>query len=131
MDKKVSDVKPVRKQTDAVIQKWKAPIVALKATWDMATVAHKGLVPGQCDDWPTIQAYMEKFGLFTKAPKGGYLMCDAHYPTIEKARLKLMVEDPNLSDTVRKAIIEQCVEDAGGGIIPTTTEEEDTSYAAD
>lgn len=69
MDTKINKVMPVRKSVSAVIQKWKVPIVAVKATYEVAMIPHKGLLVGQSDYFNTFLKYGKALGMIEKSDK--------------------------------------------------------------
>lgn len=110
MDNKVSKTLPVRKHTSIVIKKWKVPIVATHADWEMATVPHDGLVVGEVADWGLIDKYMREYDLLAKGEKGKWVMCGEDYPTLTACKEKFL-GDKDFNAAVRKAIIDQVLAD--------------------
>ena len=110
-DKKVHSVMPYAKKVDAIARKWKVPVVARHAKWDMALVNHAGLAVGECDPWPRLREYAQDFDILTKEGKGWNLL-GAHYGKLADARQALM-DDPELMAKVREMVAEKFVEKAG------------------
>ena len=82
MDTKISTTMPVIKDTKFVLSKWKCPMLNASGTFQMATLPHKGLKVGQCDDFNTVSEYLKAFGKFEKDEKKGWVILDEHYDTI-------------------------------------------------
>lgn len=51
---------PVKKNVSAIVKKYKVPVNALKANFDMVMIAHKGLVVGESDSWLTVKGMLEE-----------------------------------------------------------------------
>lgn len=66
MDTKINKVLPVRKDVIATIQKWKVPIVAVKAEYEIAMVPHGELKVGMSDYFNTFLKYGKALGLIQK-----------------------------------------------------------------
>jgi recombination protein RecA len=69
MDNAISKVMPVRKDVSAIIQKWKVPIVAVKASYEVVMIPHKGLTVGMSDYFSTFLSYGKSLGLIAKSDK--------------------------------------------------------------
>jgi len=118
MDPKISSTMPVIKKSSFIIRKWKVPIVAASGEYDMSMIHHKGLQPGECDDFNAIVQYLKDFGQMEKAPKGGWMILEEHYPTIDKFEYYLTT-NPSYNVELRSAIIARVLEEGvvtkGGG----------------
>lgn len=119
VDKKISAVMPIAKQTDIVIQKWKVPILNTAIKYDMVMIPHKGLSVRQTDCWNTVEKLLSSMGHFKKNPGkgGGWLLFEEPYPTIVAARDKFYGDDAFRAD-VLKFLIQEGLQDedafAGG-----------------
>ena len=122
VDEKVSKTMPCRKKIKAVIQKWKVPIAATVAEFEVVMMPHKGLAVGTCNDWGTITKKMENHGLFGKTKNGkAWFMVDVdgvvhEYKTIKSCK-EVFYADDALSTMVKKALIEKELDDAHGGAV--------------
>lgn len=110
MDSKVSTVMPIKKVTTFAISKWKCPILAASGKFEMVTMAHNGMVPGFCDDFNTVAAYLKEFGMFEKADKKGWAILGEVYPTQAEFKAKLYA-DKKFGTEVRQGIITRLLED--------------------
>lgn len=88
IDKKVSDVMPVRKEVNFVVKKFKIPLLAASGKFEMATMPHGALKVGQCHDAPTIKTFLEVFGEWEQV-KGGWKVWGAEYKTQKDWSAKL------------------------------------------
>lgn len=67
MDESVSKKLPVRKGMSVVVKKWKVPITAKKAEFEVVMIPHAGYKSGQCmKEWNTIYAMAQAHGLLSK-----------------------------------------------------------------
>lgn len=85
VDKKVSDIMPVCKATNVVIQKWKVPITAISADYEMVMVPHDGLGVGATKDWNFVEKAMRERGWLVKS-KNSWLMFEEPYGTLLECR---------------------------------------------
>lgn len=121
VDKKISAVMPIAKQTDIVIQKWKVPILNTAIKYDMVTIPHKGLVVRQTDCWNTVEKLLRSMGHLDKAEgkAGGWVMFEEHYPTLVAARDRFYA-DAEFRSNVLAYLIQEGLQDddilAGGEI---------------
>ena len=107
MDNKISKVLPIAKEINFQLPKNKTPIIAVSGALQMVTVAHNGFVPGDCDDWNTILAYLKMLGLMAKKEKGqGWIMLEKEYLKQEDCEAAIRA-DPVFGNFVRKTIIEK------------------------
>ncbi len=110
MDKKISDTMPIIKQTDAVIQKWKVPIVGNTIKYDMVTVAHKGLKVGETQAWNLVEKTLQSMGHLGKGPNGkGWVMFGEAYPTLLACREKFNA-DSEFRSKLLMFLIEQALD---------------------
>lgn len=104
VDAKYHDSLPVAKEVNFKIVKHKVPIVAKTGDMFIVMVPHKGLKPGDCDDFKIFQAYMEKHKLLEKT-KDGYQVGGKDYKTLRVLRDTLNA-DIKTAMTIKGAIIE-------------------------
>jgi hypothetical protein len=109
VDPKIHKTMPIAKNVKAVIKKWKVPILAVGAEFEMVTYPHKGLGVGETDDWSVVSEYLKTFGQIEKQ-KDGYLMLGESYPT-QKAMQERFYTDHKFSDDIRSALIQRLLED--------------------
>ena len=109
MDSKVSSTMPIAKETKFVLNKWKCPVLSAEGGFTMATMAHKGLKVGQCDDFNTVSEYLKAFGLFEKDAKKGWHIFGEHYEIIQPFRDRVYA-DPEFGAKVRQAIVERMLQ---------------------
>lgn len=64
-DEKISKALPARREMQTDIKKARVKTCSANAKWEMNLIANGGYGVGECDDWTTIKAYLEHFGLWT------------------------------------------------------------------
>lgn len=111
MDAKINKALPARKQTQFVIKKWKVPVVSTHGVYEMACVPHPNIKVGHTDDWNTVKLYAEQFGILSKADKG-WKLADKLFPT-QIAIKQAVLEDPDLHQGLKQALIEKALEVGG------------------
>jgi recombination protein RecA len=104
MDSAISKAMPVRKKVTFIVKKWKCPVLTASGVFEMATIPHKGLAIGQCDDFNTVSEYLKTFGLFEKDAKKGWIIMGEHYETIAPFKEKIYA-DEKFGAAVRQEII--------------------------
>ena len=92
------------RETRAIIKKYKFPVVATEAVYDMVMIPHSGLAPGRTRDFPTLKSYAQDMGILKKAEGGGWDFLGDVYPTLDEFwdRLK---DDMPAFDAVKRVII--------------------------
>jgi recombination protein RecA len=92
MDPKISKAMPAYKDVTVQLVKWKVPVLATEASFDMAMIPNPKLNLGEVDSWGLVEQLLEHFGMLAKDPKKGYwLNTDGsaakdngiHYPTLK------------------------------------------------
>jgi recombination protein RecA len=92
MDAKISKAMPAYKDVTVQLIKWKVPVLATEAQFDMAMIPNPKLALGEVDSWGLVEQLLEHFGMLVKDPKKGYwLNTDGaagpdngmHYPTLK------------------------------------------------
>lgn len=111
MDPKISNVMPVRKKMSFIIRKWKVPIYNVSGDFEAAMLPHSGLLPGQTNDWPTLDKCLRMYGLLEKNDKGVWVMCGSTYPTLTACRERLAA-DIAYADEIKNALIAKAIEEA-------------------
>lgn len=111
IDKSVSQVMPVRKDVSFVVKKFKIPILAASGKFEMATMDHGVLQIGQCDDAKTLRSYLEAFGEFGKADKGGWQIMGEVYATQQAWKARLF-NDEAYGAQVRKHVVDHLMSDS-------------------
>lgn len=74
--------------------------------FEMATMNHGGLTIGQCDDAKTLRSYLEAFGEFKKADKGGWEIFGEVYSTQVGWKNRLFA-DYDYGTKVRKHVVDK------------------------
>lgn len=120
VDKKISDTMPIIKQTDAVIQKWKVPIVGNTIKYDMVTIPHAGLLVGQTTAWNTVEKMLQSMGHLVKGEKKGWKLFGDEHPTLLSCREKFYADD-EFRKKLLMYLIEQAL-DADDSVITTEGE---------
>ncbi len=113
MDDAVSNMVPCRKHGQAVLKKWKVPIVAVHSEFDLVTYPHRGKAVGEYDDWKVLRTMLERYEFFGKKGKGWFLG-DEEFPTM-KAAVAHLYGNKELLAEVKHRIIELALEEAHGG----------------
>lgn len=108
MEPKLSTVMPAYKEVECVIQKWKCPILAIKAAYSMQMIQALGNSPGYINDWNTVSTYMRELDYLSKAPKGGWQMNGGIYPTLDACKAALYGDLEALAD-MKSTIIAELV----------------------
>jgi recombination protein RecA len=72
IDNKISKTMPVRKDVSVILQKWKVPVLAREASFEMAMIKHNEMQIGECDSWNTVESLLKHFGMLVKDPKKGW-----------------------------------------------------------
>lgn len=92
VDPKISKAMPAYKDVTVQLIKWKVPVIATEASFDMAMIDNPKLAVGDVDSWSLVEQLLEHFGMLAKDPKKGYwLNTDGkagpdngiHYPTLK------------------------------------------------
>jgi len=111
-DKKISEAMPVAKEVNFIVKKWKCPILRSSGKFEMVTIAHKGLKPGQSDDFNLVKADLESFGLWVKNDKKGYTGLGEQFDTIQAFKDKLY-GDPEYGAEIRENLILKMLASSG------------------
>lgn len=106
MDKKLSTVMPAYKEVNAVLQKWKCPILAVNAVYTMQMIEAGGNKPGFISDWNTVSSYMKELDYLTKGEKGGWVMNGETYKTLEECKETIYGNAEMLADMKATIIAE-------------------------
>lgn len=109
VDKKINPVLPALKEITATIQKWKMPILAAHAEFQMFMLSHNGHPPGYVNDWNTISTYLKELDYLGKAEKGGWIMMGEPFKTLEDCRAHLYSDPAGLIE-VKATIIQELLE---------------------
>ena len=72
VDPKVSKAMPAYKDVTVQLIKWKVPVLATEASFDMAMIKNPKLDLGEVDSWNLVENLLEHFGMLVKDPKKGY-----------------------------------------------------------
>lgn len=118
MDTKISKTLPVAKHVIATIEKWKVPILAARAEYDLAMVPHKGLRPGQSDWFNTFKGLATEYGILEKATgKGakGWECFGQNWPTLKELKEELYSQ-PGMTAAVTSDLIDAL--SRAGGLLP-------------
>lgn len=123
MDKKINPVLPAFKKTSIIIRKWKMPILATTAEFQMQMLEGNGRLPGHVEDWNTISHYLKELDYLGKADGGkGWVMFGENYPTLDACKAALYGSDEMLMEC--KAQIIQELLSKGGNMSSGESEEE-------
>jgi recombination protein RecA len=117
VDKKLSTAMPAYKEVNAVIQKWKVPIMAVNAVYTMQMIEANGHKPGFISDWNTVSAYMKELDYLSKGDKGGWVMNGQTYNTLDACRTELYGDAAALADMKATLIAEMLTQ--GAALEPT------------
>lgn len=79
---KINSVLPYCKETTAKIIKWKMPITAEVAEYEMYMLRANGFAPGDIDDWGLIEKLLRGADMLEKSKKG-WVMCGDEFPTLK------------------------------------------------
>lgn len=108
MDSKLSTVLPAYKEVNAVLQKWKCPILAINAVYTMQMIEAGGHKPGYISDWNTVSAYMKELDYLGKGEKGGWIMNGVLYKTLEQCK-DTLYGDPVMLADMKATIISELI----------------------
>lgn len=111
-DAKGDTDQPSFRETSFTIKKNKMKIVATSGKFIMAMQEVGMFSPGDTDDWNTISTYLKDYGFLSKkeGSKGGWIMLDKEYPTLDKCR-ESIYGDPSFGAQVREALIHRVMKD--------------------
>ncbi|MBS7812322.1 P-loop NTPase family protein [Roseococcus pinisoli] len=118
-DTKISKNVPIQKEVHFSLQKWKCPILSVNGVFRLVTFPHKGLVPGECHDWGTLDQYLRHTGRLAKGEKAGWVLDGDAYKTLDQIQSRLAAEREwaaGIRSTLIKAMLEQ-------GALPGSVEE--------
>lgn len=121
VDPKISKVMPVAKETTFIVRKWKCPIMATNGAYIMATLAHDGLQIGDCNDFNTVVGYLKQVDLLKKMPKGGWVLGDMSWPTLEAMKVEVY-NDVDLWLGVKTGLVKKLMEQSTLPVQETPTE---------
>lgn len=111
-DETISKVLPAKREIQTAIQKHRVKICSANAKWEMNLIANNGVGIGDSDDWKSIKAYLEHFGLAKAATKTYDLVMEdgevLEFQTQKELRERL-ITDHSLMDYVRAAVIEKVI----------------------
>lgn len=111
MDASVSKVLPAVKHTTVTVQKWKCPIVAHSAEYDIVMIPHKGMPVGYCNEWSVIKKYLEDWKQLIKDGTKGYKLFGKPYKTLTEIRAHIE-GDKEFGNTVKEYIFERAKKEA-------------------
>ena len=82
LDKKISASVPARKEVNAVLVKWKVPVLTKNFAFEMNMLKAAGKV-GDVNSWKTVENLLKHYGFFWKDAKKGYWL-NLDHPGSEK-----------------------------------------------
>ena len=111
IDNKINDAMPIYKETTVTLKKFKVPVLAMTAEYNLVMHPHKMFKVGDVLDWTTLEAMMKEAGLLTKGEKAnsGYEMCGEHYDKLRDC-VDRYYADLSFRVTLHKAFIEQAMD---------------------
>lgn len=109
MDKKLHPVLPAYKETSIIIRKFKIPVNATTAVYQMQMVEANGKSPGHVEDWPTMKAYLTELDYLGKADGGGWSLFGNTYKTLDEVKAALYSDQDTLLEA-QATIIKECLE---------------------
>lgn len=88
IDNKISDTRPVRKDTSVTVKKARFALVAEKAQFDLITFPAPGLRVGETDSWNTVEKMLRDRGDLVKGAKAkdGWLFFGKSFKTLKDCR---------------------------------------------
>lgn len=104
VDSKIHPELPAYKEINAVLQKWKVPVVALSSVYNIAVIPGCPVPVGACEDFNTVKGYLEDYGWLQKGDKKGWVLFDEAFDTLQPIRDKLFSKD---GISIRAKIIER------------------------
>lgn len=112
MELKNDSEMPTYRDTTFTVKKNKIKVFANSGKFTMAMQKFGYLNVGDTDDWNTISSYLKDYGFLSKkeGSKGGWIMLDEEYPTLDKCRERVY-GDPAFGAQVRDAIIQRVMKD--------------------
>lgn len=122
IDKKINAVLPAYKETSVIMKKWKVPILAMKGDYTMLMLESGGKMPGTCEDWNTVAAYLKELDYLSKGDKGGWVMFGETYKTLDEVRTYLY-GNPDVLAEAKAQIVADMLEK--GNIAPTESDDAD------
>jgi len=111
MDNKINAAMPIAKSTSATLKKWKVPVLAQKAEYDIVMQPFKGHKVGEVLDWTTLNPMMKEAGLLKNPKAGVWTMCGTDYQKLKDCE-DVYYGDVNFRTMLHKAFIEQALLDA-------------------
>jgi recombination protein RecA len=111
VEKAINPNLPAYKETSIIIKKWKVPIVATAASYQMNMIPCPSGPVGFVDDWATVQTYAKNYGIFAKADKGpGWKVGTTLFPTLDAIRSQMDL-DPHYRNAIREEICSLALQD--------------------
>ena len=119
VDAKVNDTMPIMKAVDIIVKKWKVPILAQSAAYDIAMLPFKNFQVGDVLDWSEVSTMMKEHELLVDTiwnekkqamVKGGWTMCNLPFSTLKEAQAHYY-KDTEFRILLHQAFIEQAIED--------------------
>ena len=111
-DAKADTEQPVWRETNFTLKKNKMKVVATTGKFTMAMLKNGYFDVGDTDDWNTISNYLKDLGFLSKkeGSKGGWIMLDKEYPTLDKCR-DAVYGDAKYGAEIRAAIVHRVMKD--------------------
>jgi recombination protein RecA len=119
IDKKLHPVLPAYKEVNVILKKWKCPILAVNAVYNMHMLQIGDNGPGFVSDWNTVSKYMQELDYLSKGEKGGWVMNGESYPTLQACK-EALYGDKEMLLQMKSTLISDLIEQ--GGIAPPEEE---------
>lgn len=119
IDKKISSAMPSFKEVSCILQKWKCPILAVNATYEMQMIEGLGNKPGYIADWNTVSKFAKQLDYLAKGEKAGWIMLGKQYKTLDECK-EALYGDADMLAELKATIIAELV--AGGAGMQDTGE---------
>jgi recombination protein RecA len=105
LDKKVNPVIPTYKKTSVILKKWKFPILATTAEFQMQMIPAYGRPAGYVDDWNTLSTYLKELDYLCK-DGAKWVLFGEPYGTLEEVKNYLYGNDVLLREAKGQIIKE-------------------------
>lgn len=112
MDNKVNKTTPRFKEVNAVLQKWKCPILSQNAVFQMQMIRADGKDAGWVKDWGTVSKFMKELDYLSPGEKSGWIMNGDPYQTLDDC-YNALYGDPELLQSMKTSIIVELMEKGG------------------
>jgi len=119
IDKKISTAMPSYKEVSCIIQKWKCPILAVNAVYQMQMIEGLGQKPGYIADWNTVSKFAKQLDYLSKGEKAGWVMLGKPYKTLDECR-DALYGNPDMLAELKATLIAELV--VGGVAMEDTGE---------